>query len=126
MRRILSAPHGGGVYLFRALDGILWKIGASTRVVGRLRSVSTIQRPCELVHIIRTNDLFRLENYLHHCFIRKRHDGDGTREWFRLDPRDVTLLCQLTFVEMVGKKPADKTVRLHLEPAYAQSRGTLV
>jgi len=104
-----------GVYLLKALEGPLWKIGMSLRVKGRLRQVYKTQRPCELIHVVTTNDPYALEHYLHRAFRRRLHHEPAHREWFTLWPVDVHRFMALTHVDMNGKLPADKAVRAMFE-----------
>lgn len=104
-----------GVYLFRALEGNLYKIGASDSILARRKAVSLTQRRCVLVHVIATNDKFHLEAYLHRVFVRKLHHEERHREWFNLPIEDVHRLLMLDYVEMLRKKPVDKAVQAFLE-----------
>lgn len=84
-----------GVYILKALEGNLYKIGASSQVNKRRRQVNLTQRRCTLVHVIETNDMFHLEAYLHRVFVRRRHQEPEHREWFNLRIDDVHRILML-------------------------------
>lgn len=100
MRR---GPH---VYLLRATDGVLWKIGASRRPRGRLREVVNAQRAATLVHVIPSVDMFALEAWLHRRYAAVRDQG----EWFRLTPVQVSELCAWSTDPRLPSKAASTPV----------------
>lgn len=83
-----DARHEGYVYLFRS--GNFYKIGYSKDPQRRLKALNS---PDAIkVHVIRTDDMRRLEKAWHARFAHKRHD----REWFALIPADVEAFQAVT------------------------------
>jgi hypothetical protein len=83
--------RGGGVYLLRALEGGLWKLGRSERPRARRRAVSADERPCELVHVVYVPRAQQpeVEWWVHHRYAHARVQG----EWFALSPGEVAEVC---------------------------------
>jgi hypothetical protein len=83
----LYVRRGGGVYLMRALEGGLYKVGRSVFPRARRRSVAAQDRPCELVHVVWAPRAVqpRLEWWMHHRYAHARVEG----EWFALSAAEV-------------------------------------
>ena len=76
------------VYVFRDTKG-LYKIGVSNDPVRRMADIRrTHPDEYECLHLIPTENAFRLESFLHDYFASKRVHG----EWFRLNERDMIYL----------------------------------
>ena len=79
----------GYVYLIR-FQGF-HKIGLSKRADKRFRGVSSgLPTPADLIHVIPTNSMVRLEAMMHRWYAKQRANG----EWFKLEKRDVDFICQ--------------------------------
>jgi hypothetical protein len=78
--------RSGVVYLLKIKDDDQYKIGVSTKFKKRYDKLSTLM-PFELetVNLIKSNDIYNLEESLHNKFEDKRING----EWFELSSKDV-------------------------------------
>jgi Meiotically up-regulated gene 113 len=87
-----TGTRSGFVYLFRSCaDPALCKIGRSSNPRRRLKQVQKgVGASLELVHLIPTTDMFRLEHELHERFAAQRLSKTG--EWFRLEPAHAELI----------------------------------
>lgn len=81
------------VYLVRADD--IYKIGMSRTPKARIRAIGNVMgAPVEIIHIIDTDDMIRLEEFLH-----RRYDATWVQgEWFRLSDADVEWIKTLRSV----------------------------
>lgn len=84
----------GYVYLLKGGD--YCKIGRSNNPDRRLEEISP-QLPfsVELICMVATNDMYKLEARLHQRYADKRANG----EWFRLDGEDITCIKELADVK---------------------------
>lgn len=81
--------HDGFVYLM-CMNNEYYKIGYAADVQSRFLSLrSSTPYELELVHVIATEHMARLELMLHQEYGSKRMSG----EWFRLAPEDVAAIC---------------------------------
>lgn len=84
----IERPRDGFVYLLRAENGT-YKIGRARNVQQRLHDIAKfVPFRVELMHVIATPDMPRLESRLHRCFADRRVNG----EWFALTDTDVDAL----------------------------------
>jgi len=100
----LSPPlhdTSGTVYLMKS--GEFYKIGMTRgSVENRLKRLQTgSPNQIKLIHTIKTDDPNDLETYFHNLFKNKRAYG----EWFRLDERDVALVCGFQVDTKKPKQP---------------------
>jgi hypothetical protein len=76
--------RNGIVYLIAG--GGYHKIGLTTNIEARFKDIGTkLPFTSEVIHTIRTSDIYRLEKYWHERFASKRAEG----EWFILTDEDV-------------------------------------
>lgn len=81
--------YGGGYY----------KIGLTNDIDRRLAQISpALPFTVELVHTIKTDDMVRIEHFLHEKFADKRANG----EWFSLSDDDIEWLKQLEYISCEG------------------------
>jgi hypothetical protein len=83
-----AANAKGHVYLLAATTGD-YKIGRSKNPPSRAKQIG-VKMPfgVELIHVIHTDDMRKLESELHTRFAEKHVNG----EWFSLSPEDVTYI----------------------------------
>lgn len=99
--RIRYKKYNDGVYLIRQKD--LYKIGVSKNVMSRFDAIySDIQEPLHLLCVIRTNDMYAVEKYLHDKYTLYRIIG----EWFRLTEE---IVLELMFTLQIDYNWKDKT-----------------
>ena len=80
----------GFIYVLKC--GPHYKIGLSQNVDRRVEQLSvTPPFDVELIHTIETDDMFKLESFLHDKFSEKRKNG----EWFELTEADVEYIKEL-------------------------------
>ena len=93
-----NEPAEGFCYLIRAENG-LCKLGLSKNPRKRFMQIKgSSPVPVELVHVIATNQMNRLEYELHETFKAQRK----TAEWFALDENDILNIKTFETVTYVG------------------------
>lgn len=88
--QVNSTPRdkSGYVYLLQSPNG-LYKIGRTKDAQGRLKNFKTsMPFDVEFEHVIKTDDMYKLENELHERFSMTRVSG----EWFRLTSNDIAYI----------------------------------
>jgi hypothetical protein len=84
-RKAPRPPKPGYVYLMLGADG-LYKIGVSRDPYRRLKQLSTgAAIPPRLIHVIETDDMYRLESLWHKAYKHLRYRA----EWYNLTPAAV-------------------------------------
>jgi len=80
-----NSTVSGYVYLFRQ-EGFFYKIGLTTNVPRRWAEIQgAAATRVDLLHYVRTDDMYGIERYWHMRFALRRRGG----EWFDLSPTDV-------------------------------------
>jgi len=93
IKEIQFAEKSGWVYLLESLETITprYKIGKSEDPWQRFYEIQSLSPvPLEIVHLIQSSNIERLETQLHRKYQAKRLRFNGRRgEWFALSPQDV-------------------------------------
>jgi hypothetical protein len=85
----------GVIYLIGG--GGYHKIGLTTNIEARHKDIGTkLPFQTEVIHTIRTSDIYRLERHWHNRFAGKRAEG----EWFILTDEDVAEFCAFEEMEV--------------------------
>jgi hypothetical protein len=105
----------GFVYLMRL--GEHHKIGASLDPAQRLKHLSVGGKVPTLIHVIRSEDHYTVENALHRQFKASRVKG----EWFALSEADVALIMTVSVCNSVGDLPEG----LRPRPKRGEKRGVV-
>jgi hypothetical protein len=90
-RPLSSAGRAGYVYIIRARDDGLYKIGLTVDPAQRLATFQTARPDLQYEHLIRCRDRYDAERRLHERYARKRRAG----EWFALDQGDIETLKRI-------------------------------
>lgn len=87
-----SVSRAGYVYLTQSPSGF-YKIGRTSKPNDRIRTFK-VKLPIEIeyIHLIETQNMFKLESELHRMFSHKRV---GDTEFFRLDAKDIEYIKSL-------------------------------
>jgi hypothetical protein len=110
----------GLVYCLKGGD--VFKIGVTVSLPRRLSQLAP-QCPYRLdcAHVIRTDDMYAVENYWHRQFARKRLNG----EWFALEPKDIQEFSKwrvATLAKTGRLEPLDQTVLTLLKEVEANTK----
>ena len=85
------SKSNGYVYIIEGANG-WFKIGRTKNPVNRINKLGVVLPfPIEINHLIKTDDMYRLEKRLHEIFSEVRGKG----EWFRLSSEDVKAISGL-------------------------------
>lgn len=91
----INPDNAGYVYLLQS-PSTAFKIGRSRNPKDRLKTFGVkLPFEVEFIALIKTPDMYRLENILHQRFAKKRIKG----EWFRLNADDIDYIVSLQEVE---------------------------
>jgi Meiotically Up-regulated Gene 113 (MUG113) protein len=87
-KREIPRKLSGWVYVVKSADGHC-KIGRTGNLETRIKALKANHiEDIEIVHTIKTDDMFDLETTLHSHFANKRVKG----EWFNLAPKDIEFI----------------------------------
>ena len=85
-----ACSQKGYVYLLKA--GPYYKIGRTQELDQRIKQLATLPPfDVELIHVIPTKNMNKLESELHELYATKRKQG----EWFELEPENVEFIVGL-------------------------------